>query len=381
MAASAGLRGIVAGQTALSTVGVSGSGLTYCGFDIKALAIHCDFEEVLYLLWHQALPSRTQLQRLQNSMIEYRVWPASLLRMIECIPKEAHPMDVLRTICSAVGHFFSESDQGSEAFQAKHAERLLVLLTGGLLYWYHYSHFGKKIELTSSAVSLAEYFLDRLHLQPPSAQYTSALQTSLVLYAEHEFNASTFTARVVASTLSDVYSGITAAIGALRGPLHGGANEAAMAMLQELMNESNGTDQGLQAVEASLLAKLANKEKIMGFGHAIYRESDPRSDIIKEVAKGLLETDEQHRLFAISERVEEVMWREKKLFPNADFYHASAYHAMSIPTKLFTPIFVLSRLSGWVAHMMEQWADNRIIRPSADYVGPERRAFVPIKDR
>lgn len=371
--AARGLRGQVAGATALSTVGVEGSGLTYCGYDIKDLSKHCVFEEVAYLLLCGDLPSASQLQDFQCHL-QAQVLPEPLRRILQQIPAAAHPMDVMRTSCSVLGCL-----QSAAPTEYGEAVLLLSLLPRALLYWYCYSHYQNTID-THCAISkgqepysVARHFLQMLHQKNAADSDVAALNASLILYAEHEFNASTFAARVCASTLSDTYSCITAAIGTLRGPLHGGANEAALSML-ELFTDADDA-------ERQLLQMLARKEKIMGFGHAVYRNSDPRNSIIKGWAKTLCESQSGGHLYAIAERCEQVMWREKKLFCNADFYHAPAYKAMLIPPTLYTPIFVCARTSGWCAHVFEQRSNNRIIRPSADYIGHSLRAFVPLDKR
>ena len=367
----AGLRGQSAGETALCTVGKTGSGLTYRGYDIEVLAEKACFEEVAYLLLYGKLPNRSELQSYRNKLMSLRELPAPLKAALELIPKDAHPMDVMRTGCSFLGNLETEKD-----FSQQHdtADRLLATLPAIILYWYRFSHDGVRIDTTNPSVSsLAGHFLAMLHSDTPNPLHEQVMNASLILYAEHEFNASTFTARVCASTLSDMHSCITGGIGSLRGPLHGGANEAAMDMIEPWQTP--------EEAESALLDKLANKEKVMGFGHAIYRERDPRNDIIKKWSKRLSEEVGDTHLYAVSERCEEVMWREKKLFCNADFFHASAYRFMGIPTLLFTPIFVCSRVSGWAAHVMEQRANNRIIRPSADYTGPEKTQWVDIEDR
>ncbi|WP_205695373.1 MULTISPECIES: bifunctional 2-methylcitrate synthase/citrate synthase [Corallincola] len=366
----AGLRGQVAGKTALCTVGQSGSGLTYCGYDIADLAAHASFEEVAYLLVYGELPSLTQLEEFNARLRHHRRLPLALKEVLERIPATAHPMDVMRTGCSLLGNLETEQ---TFAEQDQVIERLIALLPAIICYWYQYSHHDKRIETATDDDSVGGHFLHMLHGEKPSALHQSVMHASLVLYAEHEFNASTFTARVCASTLSDMHSCITAAIGSLRGPLHGGANEAAMALIQQMDSPEHA--------EQLLLEKLANKDKVMGFGHAVYCTSDPRNGIIKAWSKRLAEEADSPLLYQVSERCEQVMWREKELFPNADFFHASAYHYLGIPTKLFTPIFVMSRVTGWAAHVKEQRADNRIIRPSADYVGPEPRAYVAIEQR
>lgn len=365
-----GLRGQVAGQTALCTVGQSGTGLTYRGYDISALAEHATFEEVAYLLLYGELPNQAELDAFMERLKAARPLPAELKTMLEHIPAETNPMDVLRSGVSLLGNL--EPEQDMEQQQAV-SERLIATLPGMLCYWYRFSHQQQRCKTETDTASLAEHFLSMLHGQPASPLHVAAMNTSLILYAEHEFNASTFTARVVASTLSDLYSCITAAIGALRGPLHGGANEAAMAMIEQWTSTAQA--------EQGILDMLQHKQKIMGFGHAVYKTSDPRNTIIKQWAARLAEQSDEAQLFAVSEQVEQTMWQEKRLFPNADFYHASTYHFMGIPTELFTPIFVMSRVTGWCAHVFEQRAHNRIIRPSAAYVGPESRPWLAMAQR
>lgn len=367
---TAGLRGQVAGETALCTVGVSGSGLTYCGYDIAELAALASFEEVAYLLQFQQLPTASQLSHYHTQLTAHRELPLALREVLERIPKTAHPMDVMRTGCSMMG--VVEPEQSFDE-QDEHIIKMLAMFPGIMAYWYHFHFNGQRIETSSDAGSIAEHWLWLLNQTSPTELHVNAMQASLILYAEHEFNASTFAARVAASTLTDIYSAVTAAIGTLRGPLHGGANEAAMAMISQFSSPDDA--------EQKLMAMLAAKEKIMGFGHAVYRTSDPRNVVVKEWSRKIADAKGDRRLFDISERCEQVMWREKELFPNADFYHASMYHHMGIPTDLFTPIFVMSRVSGWVAHIKEQRANNRIIRPSAGYIGAEPRSFVPIEDR
>jgi 2-methylcitrate synthase len=366
----AGLRGQVAGKTALSTVGKSGSGLTYRGYDVKDLAAQCQFEEVAYLILKGELPTEAELTAYKAKLKALRSLPPALKDVLERIPASAHPMDVMRTGCSMLGNLETEQ---SFAEQQEASDRLLAIFPGLVNYWYNYSHHGKRIEIDTDADSIAEQFLWTLHGKKPQPLHIDVMQASLILYAEHEFNASTFTARVCASTLSDMHSCITGAIGSLRGPLHGGANEAAMELIAKMDNADDA--------EQKLLGMLARKEKIMGFGHAVYSESDPRNAVIKQWSQKLAQANGDTKLYDVSERCEAVMWREKKLFCNADFFHASAYNYMGIPTKLFTPIFVCSRLTGWAAHVMEQRADNRIIRPSADYVGVEPRSVKPIAER
>ncbi|TQV81332.1 2-methylcitrate synthase [Exilibacterium tricleocarpae] len=366
----AGLRGQVAGKTALSTVGVSGSGLTYLGYDVKDLAEHCEFEEVAYLIFYGKLPNRGELADYKALLKTKRGLPAALREVLERIPADAHPMDVMRTGCSMLGNLETEADFSQQLDQAN---RMLAAFPSIICYWYRYSHDGDRIETETDDDTIGAHFLHMLHGKKPNALHERVMNVSLILYAEHEFNASTFTARVCASTLSDLHSCVTGAIGSLRGPLHGGANEAAMAMIQ------NWTS--VEEAEAGIMGMLERKEKIMGFGHAIYRESDPRNEIIKGWSEKLAKEVGDDVLYPVSVRCEEVMWREKKLFCNADFFHASAYHFMGIPTKLFTPIFVCSRLTGWAAHVFEQRADNRIIRPSAEYTGADLRPVPPIESR
>ncbi|MAP35507.1 MAG: 2-methylcitrate synthase [Halomonas sp.] len=368
--AGAGLRGQSAGVTALCTVGKTGSGLTYRGFDIKELAEKAKFEEVAYLLLKGKLPNQAELDHYIAKLKGLRGLPDALKTVLEQIPKDAHPMDVMRTGASMLGNLETE-----ESFDEQQdvADRLLAVLPSIICYWYRFSHDGVRIDTETDDASVGGHFLHMLRGEPASELHAHVMNVSLILYAEHEFNASTFTARVCASTLSDMHSCITGAIGSLRGPLHGGANEAAMAMIENWASP--------EEVEREMLGMLERKEKIMGFGHAIYRESDPRNAIIKEWSKKLAEDVGDTVLYPVSVRCEEVMWREKKLFCNADFFHASAYHFMDIPTKLFTPIFVMSRLTGWAAHVFEQRANNRIIRPSADYIGPEKSEWVPIEAR
>ena len=366
----AGLRGQVAGKTALSTVGVSGSGLTYRGYDVKELAEMCQFEEVAHLILKGSLPTEAELADYKAKLKSLRALPDELKVVLENIPKDAHPMDVMRTGCSMLGNLETEHDFSE---QEDKADRLLALFPSIICYWYRFAHDGVRIDTATDDDSIGGHFLHMLRGKPASDLHVKVMHVSLILYAEHEFNASTFTARVCASTLSDLHSCITGAIGSLRGPLHGGANEAAMAMIQKWQSADDA--------EAGIMDMLVKKEKIMGFGHAIYRESDPRNDIIKGWSKQLSDEVGDQVLYAVSERCEAVMWREKKLFCNADFFHASAYHFMGIPTELFTPIFVMSRLTGWAGHVFEQRADNRIIRPSADYTGEDLRSVPAMSER
>ena len=366
----AGLRGQVAGKTALSTVGKSGSGLTYRGYDVSELADKCIFEEVAYLLLYGNLPTQSELDAYQTKLKILRGLPQPLKEVLERIPAAAHPMDVLRTGCSMLGNLETEMSFDEENDQA---DRMLAAFPSIINYWYRFTHDNVRIETETDDDTIGGHFLHLLKGEKPNELHTKVMNVSLILYAEHEFNASTFTARVCASTLSDIHSCITGAIGSLRGHLHGGANEAAMDMIEGFSSPDEA--------EKEMMAMLARKDKIMGFGHAIYSESDPRNVVIKGWAEKLAADVGDEVLYPVSVRCEEVMWREKKLFCNADFFHASAYHFMGIPTKLFTPIFVCSRLTGWAAHVFEQRANNRIIRPSAEYIGEELRPVPEISAR
>jgi len=366
----AGLRGQIAGQTALCTVGKTGAGLTYRGYDVRDLAAECDFEEVAYLLFYGELPTAAQLADYKKRLKTMRDLPQPLKEVLERIPASAHPMDVMRTGSSVLGTLEPEVsfDQQRDV-----AERLMAAFPAIMCYWYRFTHDGVRIDCTSDEDTLGGHFLALLHGKKPSDLHVKVMNVSLILYAEHEFNASTFTARVCASTLSDLYSCVTGAIGSLRGPLHGGANEAAMDMIEQWKSPEEARE--------AILGMLERKDKIMGFGHAIYSVSDPRNEVIKVWAKKLADEVGDTVLYPVSVAVDETMWEQKKLFPNADFYHASAYHFMGIPTKLFTPIFVCSRVTGWASHVFEQRSNNRIIRPSAEYIGPEQRKVVPIAQR
>jgi 2-methylcitrate synthase len=366
----AGLRGQSAGETALCTVGKTGTGLTYRGYDISDLADNSTFEEVAYLILYGELPNAKQLGDYKKKLRSLRGLPNALKEVLERIPQSAHPMDVMRTGCSMLGNLEPEGDFGR---QNAVADRLVAVLPSIINYWYRFSHDGKRIETETDADSVGAHFLETLLGRKPSALHQRVMDVSLILYAEHEFNASTFTARVCASTLSDMHSCVTGAIGSLRGPLHGGANEAAMEMIEQFSSPEEAV--------TGIKGMLARKDKIMGFGHAIYRKSDPRNVIIKGWAEKLAQEVGDKVLYPVSVAVEKTMWDEKELFANADFFHASAYHFMGIPTKLFTPIFVCSRVTGWTAHVMEQRSNNRIIRPSADYIGPAPRKVVPLAQR
>ena len=366
----AGLRGQSAGETALCTVGKEGAGLTYRGYTIEDLAANAQFEEVAYMLLYGALPTQSELDAYNVKLMSLRGLPEDLKKTLEMIPADTHPMDVMRTGCSMLGNLEPETDFDQ---QQEAADRLLAALPAIICYWYRYSHDGVRISTDTGEATLGGHFLKMLLDESPSDVHRAVMNCSLILYAEHEFNASTFTARVCAATLSDMYSCITGAIGSLRGPLHGGANEAAMELIEKFDTA--------EAVEAQILGMLERKEVIMGFGHAIYRTSDPRNAIIKEWSDKLANENGDRTLYDISCAIADTMWNTKELFPNADFFHASAYNYMGIPTKIFTPIFVMSRVTGWAAHVMEQRSNNRLIRPSADYIGPEIRPYLPINER
>ncbi len=365
-----GLAGIVVGDTAISTVGKAGLGLTYRGYDIHDLAKYALFEEVAYLLIYGQLPNRSELQAYQEKLMMLRELPNALKSVLENIPANANPMDVLRTGCSMLGTLEPESKQYT---QEDIADRLLASTPGMLLYWYHFHKNGQRIKTSSSEKTIAGHFLYLLQGKTPDELHQQAMNVSLILYAEHEFNASTFAARVTASTEADFYSCIVTGIGTLRGPLHGGANEAAMDLIQTFKTPDEA--------EAGIKKMLAEKQKIMGFGHRVYKISDPRSDIIKKYSEKLSKQAKDGYFFPISERIEKVMWNEKKLFPNADFYSATMYHFCGIPTPMFTPIFVMSRISGWSAHIIEQRKDNRLIRPEANYTGPQPLPYIPLEKR
>jgi len=366
----AGLRGQVAGQTSLCTVGTQGSGLNYRGYDVDDLADNCIFEEVAHLILKGHLPSQAELDSYQQVLRGLRELPAALKTGLELIPASAHPMDVMRTGVSLLGNLEPETDFSQ---QGDVVDRVLALLPAIVVYWYRYSHDGVRVSTDTGAETIGGHFLHMLHDKKPSELHERVMNVSLILYAEHEFNASTFNGRVAASTLTDIHSIICGAIGTLRGPLHGGANEAAMEMIEQWSSPDEA--------ETAILDKLNNKELIMGFGHAVYKERDPRNAIIKKWSEKLSQEVGDEVLYPVSARVEAVMKREKGMFCNADFFHASAYNFMGIPTGLFTPIFVMSRVTGWAAHAFEQRANNRIIRPSAEYTGPDHRKVVPISER
>ncbi|MGO4106179.1 citrate synthase/methylcitrate synthase [Paenibacillus sp. YAF4_2] len=366
-----GLAEVIAGQTGISTVGKEGKGLSYRGYSIYDLAHFATFEETAYLLLYGRLPTAEELNAYTKRLATHRLLPPAIYAILELLPGHTHPMDVLRTGYSALASFEPE-EEGRSALDI--TNRLIGCTSSILLYWYHYQLSGKRIDTELGNGGIAAHFLQLLHnREPEEEQHVKALDVSLILYAEHEFNASTFAARVTASTLSDYYSAITTGVGTLRGPLHGGANEAAMELI-ERYSDPDDAEQGL-------LEALQKKQLIMGFGHRVYSISDPRSDVIKNWSLTLSEQAGDRKLYDISERIELVMRREKKLFPNLDFYSASAYHHLGIPTSLFTPVFVLSRITGWSAHILEQRAGNRIIRPSADYIGPDPQEWLPIEQR
>ncbi|WP_299326086.1 2-methylcitrate synthase [uncultured Helicobacter sp.] len=371
-----GLAGISAGESAICTCG-TGHGLNYRGYDIYDLAEHCEFEEVAYLLLKEKLPNKAELESFKKELITARSLPKELKEVLKLLPKDAHPMDIMRTACSTLGCLEPEEyDVFKASFpnQQRIGTRLLGIFPSVLTFWHHYHTSGKEISTESSQDSIAGYFLESLHQKEPKELWVKAMHASLILYAEHEFNASTFTARVITATMSDVYAGITGAIGALRGPLHGGANEAAMDLIEEFKTPEQATQ--------GILDKLARKDKIMGFGHRVYVEKDPRNVVIKAWSKKLSEDVKDTKgLYPISEAIEKVMWEQKKLFPNLDFYSASAYHFMGIPTPYFTPIFIFSRTAGWLAHIFEQRGNNKLIRPSSQYIGPENKAFIPMDKR